>query len=156
MPPVSLIANSLPRLSPHTGSLFGRHLWQLRHGLHCYCRTKTITVCAYNLLYPYNNLLVMCIHQAPHVCLHLAQVATELVYSSQGLLDISALCFHVVPHLCTPSQGAGSNISIASSVMQDGEMEVRTQGSKDPWFYFSIVMLVCLFIFLGIYTQLKM
>lgn len=59
-------------------------------------------------------------------------------------------------HRCTQPQGTRSNLSIASSVMQDGEMEVRTQGSKDPWIYFSIVMLVWLSVFLGIYTGKKM
>lgn len=40
----------------------------------------TFTVGAYNLLYPRDN-LVICRSQAPCVCLCLAQVATQLVYS---------------------------------------------------------------------------
>lgn len=42
----------------------------------------------------------MCTRQAPHARLRLAQVATELVYSSQGLLRIKVLCFrmsHISP-----------------------------------------------------------
>lgn len=44
--------------------------------------------------------------------LHLAQVAAELLYSSQGVLDIKALYFHVVPPQCTPSQGWATTSSL--------------------------------------------
>lgn len=56
-------------------------LCQKRHGPPCWCRTKTFTVGAYNLLYPSNKPLVTCRSQAPRVCCIWGQVAAELVHS---------------------------------------------------------------------------
>ena len=60
----------------------GRRVQKESHRLRRWCRMKTFIVHAYNFLYPHNNPLVTCTNQEPCACLHLAQVATKLVYSS--------------------------------------------------------------------------
>lgn len=63
-------------------SLGSTQFCQESHRLRCWCRMKTFIAGAQNLLYPRNIPLVTCMNQVPGACLHLAQVATKLAYSS--------------------------------------------------------------------------
>jgi len=56
--PSPVVLQRFPWKNLHTfsisTSLFGAWcsiVWQASHGLHCWCKTKTFIVCAYNLLY---------------------------------------------------------------------------------------------------------
>ena len=89
-----------------------RPVWQASppNKLHCWCRTMTFILCAHNLLYLHNDLLVTCTNQAPRACLHLAQVATKLVYSFARSSVHNVFVPQAYNKWCSPEVGAGSGL----------------------------------------------